>query len=154
MANSILQRNWRLQSIDDLLSHCNHANGCMEWVGSRSVFGYGVFTRNGKEWLTHRFSWAMSYGEPAGGLHVLHRCDNPPCCNPAHLFLGTPAENMRDKYPRGERITLSKLTEDGVRRIREARLFGAKVKDLANIYGVSSRVIYAAVTGSSWAHVE
>ena len=75
-------------------------NGCIEWTGAR-VRQYGVLRVHTVHWSAHRLAWTLAYGQIPEGLHVLHSCDNPPCCNPAHLFLGTQSENMRDKVSKG-----------------------------------------------------
>lgn len=81
------------------------ANGCWLYMGFRKWDGYGWLSRRlaGKSrYMTaHRYAWILTHGEPAAGLHVLHGCDNPPCCNPAHLFLGTHQDNMNDKVAKG-----------------------------------------------------
>jgi hypothetical protein len=63
--------------------------------------GYGVVDRKGKRIGAHRMAWMLTNGEISKGLHCCHRCDNPKCCNPSHLFLGTNAENMRDMFNKG-----------------------------------------------------
>lgn len=81
-------------------------DGCWLYTGFRKWDGYGWLARkmDGKvRWLTaHRYAWMVAHGgEPADGLHILHKCDNPPCCNPAHLQLGTHQENMADMAAKG-----------------------------------------------------
>lgn len=79
-------------------------SGCWEWQGSRDRDGYGRVQRSafGVCWFekTHRLSYEFYVGEIPCGLHVLHRCDNPPCINPEHLYCGTHQENMRDRSKR------------------------------------------------------
>lgn len=80
-------------------------NGCWLYTGFLKWDGYGWLARyiNGKvRYLTaHRYAWILTRGEPKKGLHVLHKCDNPPCCNPDHLWLGTHKDNMLDKKAKG-----------------------------------------------------
>ena len=71
-------------------------NGCVEWTGHRAAFGHGRIRFDGKQIGTHRLAWILANGPIPDGMFVCHRCDNPPCCNPDHLFLGTAADNNRD----------------------------------------------------------
>ena len=76
---------------------------CIEWPGATNAKGYGIRKvggRKGKVWLVHRLAWAIRYGDP-GEMKVLHCCDNPPCMNTDHLFLGTVADNNRDCWEKG-----------------------------------------------------
>lgn len=87
------------------VDNCSAPNGCWLWVASTSK-GYGDFRVGGKTLKAHRVAWSMAHGQIPhdGGTHgicVCHNCDNPLCCNPAHLFLGTNADNMRDKKEKG-----------------------------------------------------
>lgn len=80
---------------------------CWLWQGDRTKAGYGVFAPfPGIRVLAHRYSYGFTYGEFDDSLHVLHRCDNPPCVNPLHLYAGTPSQNLRDMYARNRRRTL------------------------------------------------
>ncbi len=78
----------------------NH-NGCWVWIGALDTLGYGHLTIKRKLRLAHRVSWELANGSIPDGLHVLHHCDNPPCVNPSHLFLGTHLDNMRDMIAKG-----------------------------------------------------
>ncbi len=96
------------------------------------------------------------------GLCVLHHCDNPPCCNPSHLFLGTHADNMRDKMEKGrhrfglnqgERHGNAKLTPERVRSMRMVRELGASYRQLADMFGVSHATVGHICTRKTWKHV-
>ena len=78
---------------------------CIEWQGARNEKrgGYGVRRFRGRQWRAHRAAWVEAYGEIPEGMLVLHRCDNPPCVNVEHLFLGTQADNLADMTTKGRR---------------------------------------------------
>lgn len=130
---------------------------CWEWLGAKNVWGYGVCTFSGKTAASHRVAWEIANGPVPDSKHVLHRCDNPPCCNARHLFLGTHTENMEDKASKGRCSTIhgegqknSKLTTAKVNEIRQKRAVGATVTAIAAEYGVSKSVISEVVNGRSW----
>lgn len=133
---------------------------CWNWTGGKMLNGYGQFFHNKKTTGSHRASWELHNNQkiPAG-MFVLHSCDNPPCVNPAHLRVGTPLENMKDRSLRGRcgacgaknnnKNALEKLTDEQVREIRE-RLKIKKHGDQAVIakeYGVSRSVITQILKG-------
>lgn len=76
-------------------------SSCWLWNGARQPQGYGVFHIQGRLVRTHRVAWAIEFGDIPAGLFILHQCDNPPCCNPAHLFLGTCKDNAVDMARKG-----------------------------------------------------
>jgi hypothetical protein len=129
-------------------------SGCWEWTGKRMKFGYGWSFDGKKRQAAHRLSWLLHHGPIPGGLCVLHRCDNPPCVNPGHLFLGTKAENNWDKIAKGrarnaagEAVSTHKLTADQVTCIiQDPR----KNREISDLYGVSVSTISAIKAGRNW----
>lgn len=85
-------------------SRVRKGSACWEWVGARHTGGYGAISVNGHQERAHRVSWMIHHGEIPDGLWVLHRCDNPPCVNPAHLFVGSDADNLSDAIAKGRRL--------------------------------------------------
>lgn len=87
-------------------------SGCWEWTGTRNREGYGIFDMKAvmKSRLAHRISYALFIALPSTELKVCHRCDNPPCVNPTHLFLGTDADNNKDKVRKGRLVTPFKVS--------------------------------------------
>ena len=109
-------------------------SGCWEWIGGRDAQGYGVAGHHGR---AHRLSYEANIG-PVGDMQVLHRCDNPCCVNPLHLFLGNHTDNMRDKKLKG-RSGGKLLGMDDV--LRAYRMAGANVCQLSDLFGVSRAAI-------------
>lgn len=130
-----------------------NSDECWPWKAARDPNGYGRITTGSKRdgtkvaSLAHRVAWEVNVGPIPDGKHVLHRCDNPPCCNPTHLFLGDITDNNRDMWAKGRGILRrahtpgekhgnSKLTDDIVLAIRRDRAAGATYKELASKYGI------------------
>src|SRR5689334_21575232 len=113
---------------------------CWPWRRSRQASGHGYFRLFGRVEKAHRAAWMLLVGPISDGAWVLHKCDNPPCVNPAHLYLGTPIENVRDMVDRGrakfgERGTLArKKIELPV--ALEMRRGGADYTAIARRFGV------------------
>jgi hypothetical protein len=133
--------------------------GCWIWLGTTAGGGYGVFTDGQRRIKAHRLSFELHVGPIPQGLFVCHRCDVPPCVNPAHLFLGTCADNCEDmrlkgRSQRGIRNGHVKLTELEVLRIREALKAGlSSVTSLGQQYGVSQSAISLIKARKTWVHV-
>lgn len=127
---------------------------CWEWQAGRGGGGYGKWHRR----YAHRVAWTLTYGEIPDALLVCHHCDNPPCVKPAHLFLGTVADNSRDMAKKlrsnhGARHPMSVLTEHDVREIRVARPHGKAMKAASERYGVAYGTIRDVLNWVSWKHV-
>lgn len=131
--------------------------GCWEWTGATNERGYG--TIGGK--YAHRISYEIHVGPIPDGLWVLHHCDNPPCTNPDHLFLGTHADNMADAVrkgrldarpnrPIGEAVGTSIFTTDQVREIRRLHAAGLTYRALASQFGTCRSNIGVIVRGETW----
>lgn len=80
---------------------CVTDSGCMEWTGTVNAKGYGHIRSGGKNVAVHRLAWVIANGPIPDGLFVCHKCDNPPCCNVEHLFVGTAAQNNADRDAKG-----------------------------------------------------
>lgn len=135
--------------------------GCLEWTAARTKEGYGLVVLGAhtgwrRSQKAHRIAYAINVGEIPAGQMVCHACDNPPCCNPDHLFIGTPAENVADKVrklrqARGEGVRRHGLTEQMVREIRaDTRSPG----QIARALGVSRTAVANVRRGVSWTHVQ
>lgn len=131
-------------------------SGCWLWTASIDNWGYGLFgIGNKKTTRAHRWSYSKYVGEIPIGLKVCHRCDNPACVNPNHLFLGTDADNAKDRDKKGRSAKgfkngKSKLSMEDLILIRESNLSERKI---AKILGFSRGTINAVRSGRTWSHI-
>lgn len=126
-------------------SHVDRAGGpdaCWPWTASRTDRGYGMFQLRGRNRRAHRVAFELTYGHPPE-CFACHACDNPSCCNPRHLYDGTPAQNSRDMIERGrtarrmgEQNHSAKLSDAQVREIRRRYAAGESQKALSRAFGV------------------
>ena len=136
-------------------------DACWPWMRQRNPQGYGKLKVDGFHVRAHRIAYQLARRRRLSSkLHVLHSCDNPPCCNPAHLFRGTDLDNMRDcmakrrrASTRGENNGDAKLTERQVRVILGASRAIGVAPRLAARFGVSVAAIYAVRDRKLWRHV-
>lgn len=136
---------------------------CWIWMACINRHGYGSLKANHRSSLAHRVSWSLANGPIPDGLCVLHRCDVRTCVNPAHLFLGTFADNMADMVAKGRarnnpacgsRCKFARLNEDRVRAIRLARrVDGLSFVELAKRFGVPRQTIGKVCNRVTWRHV-
>lgn len=146
------------------------ANGCIPWMASRSknrfgkpTYGQLTYRLNGKSktYNTHRLAWLFAFGEIPTGMHVLHRCDNPICLNPDHLFLGTNADNMEDRNKKGrtkgctggEQHPKAKMTDAKVKKMRRQFAEGVRIYVLAKQYGIRQVTVAKIVYRRTWKHI-
>jgi hypothetical protein len=138
---------------------------CWEWQAGRVRNGYGrIGTGVGREIDgAHRVSWQLHFGPIPAGMSICHTCDNPPCVNPAHLFVGTQDENWADMRAKGrdsepphrigEAVNTAVLTEPIVRACRQRYAAGERTAVLASEFGVSHSAMKRAIAGKTWRHV-
>ena len=125
------------------------ADDCWEWKGTRNAAGYGFITCGTRFWFAHRLSLHLALGTVPRDSDVLHRCDNPPCVNPAHLYLGNDSDNQRDVAKRSGR-TNQRLTPNDVREIRRRHANGEGMPELARAFGVTRSNVSCVVRRISW----
>lgn len=135
---------------------------CWLWAGAKNSQGYGQLTIGGKRVYAHRLAFELERG-PLGEASACHSCDTPLCCNPAHLFAGTQADNVADMHAKG-RWTLvpvkgvdhgcAKLAEEDVREIRRAVGAGEGIRPTARRFRVSQGAIHAIIRGRTWKHLD
>jgi hypothetical protein len=137
----------------------NRKSDCWDWTG-RIEKGYPKLScRKGLGAnFGHRASWIIYYGEIPPGKSVLHKCDNPKCTNPDHLFLGTNADNINDmlikqRNPKGSKVGTAKLNESNVLEIKKKLACGEKLVDIAKKYCVTIQAISMIKRNKNWKHI-
>lgn len=135
-------------------------DACWEWTAARDTRNYGVLQVSGRALGAHRVSWELTNGPIPEGLFVCHKCDNPGCVNPSHLFLGTPADNMHDAIDKGrihkvagERHGNAKLLDQDIPDILAMLASGMSLAAVANHYRISRTTVCNIKNRKQWAHV-
>lgn len=141
------------------------ADGCWPWTGAVTAFGYGRLGDKSKRktLVTHRVAWEAINGPIPEGLCVLHRCDNPPCCNPTHLFVGTRSDNAKDMMNKGrgtlsqhkftgERHGRARLTESKVAEMRALFAAGVSVSAIARQFNAARSTVDHVLKNETWAN--
>src|SRR5580700_1790524 len=142
--------------------HCPAIGQCWIWTACTNDRGYGRLAfmekRNSPHFLlAHRASWKIHFGE-LPEIHVLHKCDNPPCVRPSHLFIGTDADNVHDRIrkgrsAKGERIPSHVVTEKNVIEIDELSSQGFLQADIAKKFGIAISTVSCIIHRKRWKHV-
>jgi len=161
MSLAFLGRIMNKQNVANFWGKVDKSGDCWEWTAYKTEKGYGRLGVGGKLKRAHRVVWEMYYGEIPEGLLCLHKCDNPSCVNPSHLFLGTNADNMADKARKGRALSgedncNSKLTEKDVLEIRKLNGSGLACYNntfIAKSFGVSARCVAAIVNRETWKNI-
>lgn len=162
---SFRNRNHPRRVVDRFWSRVDTSGGpdaCWPWTRGQLAGGYGSFRFSDRNHGAHRVSWTLTHGGIPEGMCVCHHCDNPPCCNPRHLFLDSNEGNIADRVAKSRTRTgascgsahgMSRLTEAAVLEIRSRDRHIATVKELAVKHGVSETCIRDAHRGKTWKHV-
>lgn len=141
---------------DTFWSKVRKSDGCWEWLAAKNGNGRGAVSFRGKMDLAYHVAWILTHGEIPDDLYVLHRCDNPGCVNPDHLFLGTQADNIADKVAKGRQArgadySNARLTQAQAEEIRTRyQAGGISTYQLAREYGVSQQTTHRIVAGRSY----
>lgn len=153
------------QSVEDFWSNVDSSNLgnpllCWNWVGYFTTRNYGQLNFQGRKMRAHRASWVVHNGAIPEGLSVCHRCDNPSCVNPNHLFLGTQLDNMADaaakkRFPdrKGVKCNSSKLIDADIPQIFQLHKQGEVPRKIAFRYSVGRATIQRVLSRKAWSHV-
>jgi len=148
-------------TVKEILSNCTAmTNGCLEWNRGRVTGGYGTFIFEGKIHASHRAVLELSLNRSlAPKMLACHKCDNPPCCNPDHLFEGSSQKNIDDMFSKGCNKALfgeshgnSKLNEASVLEIKMLLQSGESCASIARRHNVNPRTILDIKHGLTWKH--
>lgn len=151
----------RMTKLDRFLSHIQkQESGCWLWTGCKTKAGYGFFGGDNKNVLAHRYAYQQFIGKIGDGLSVCHRCDNPSCVNPAHLYAANHRTNIADRDAKnrlafGQRHGMAKLTEAKVVLLKKILNWDGPVNQaaVARHFGVNVSTIYQISAGRQWRKV-
>lgn len=180
----MIKKSYKLtdNQLERFLYYIEKTSSCWIWTGDKTVSGYGSFhvykNKVHIKYGAHRLSWALHHNQNPGKFFICHRCDNPICVNPEHLFAGTQQDNVNDMLSKGRGIMQrdpdrlknflklhsnrrargdahpgTKLTTVDVENIRALFEFGVPAKTLAKDFGVSKNTIWRVANGTTWGHI-
>lgn len=158
---NVRREHWSRQPsiVTQFWQRVHKTDGCWLWTGNRNHHrgGYGTLTLGASgthtrlSWYAHRFSYELHYGRIPEGMKVCHRCDHPPCVNPAHLFLGTQGDNVRDAAQKGRlhvaRPKRRKVSDADIQAMRKLRAEGWMQEGIAERFGVSESFVSLVLRG-------
>lgn len=160
-ATKVVQKQYHGLTLEErFLRYVKKEPGCWKWLSYIDANGYGRLNYKGRPMLASRISYLLHFGDIPDGMAVCHKCDNPSCTNPDHLFLGTQADNVADMEQKGRARKRgktgtdhhsAKLTDDSIRDIRGS---GKSDAENAAKYGVSRATIHSIRLGKTWRHVK
>jgi len=153
--------------IDRFWSCVDKGGDCWLWTSGTWPTGYGRFYVDKQQYFSQRISYALTHGSCPPDKMVCHKCDNPPCVNPDHLFLGSGFDNMRDmvskgrvarggnhgEWVSGEKNHRAKLVASQIVEIRRLRAAGAECKDIAKKFGIHRTNVSLIANGQRWKHI-
>jgi hypothetical protein len=148
-----------MKTIDRFMAKVEKTDSCWLWTACKTPQGYGRFFFDGGNKLSNRVAFELFVG-PVGQFHVLHKCDNPSCVNPAHLFLGTNADNVADKVAKGRVPSAvgvlnshARLTPIDVIEIRKAHADGEQRSKIAKRFGIAPAYVNQISAKQAWRHI-
>jgi HNH endonuclease len=138
------------------VDHVSNPDGCWEWQGAKTHRGYGLKNNlmpTGEKRCvhSHRMAWLLEHGEVPEGLMVCHKCDNRACCNPAHLFLGTPQENTQDMIAKGRHSAPParerRFTKEDAARMAELDARGVSYRAIGKVFNTTHSMVRRVLSG-------
>jgi hypothetical protein len=137
----------------------NNDNECWGWKGKDNGKCYGILSYKPEPWAIHRYSYTIHNGIIPNGMYVLHKCDNPICSNPKHLFLGTNLDNINDmlqkgRNAKGEMLPHTSINSETALIIKEMLSFDKRMIDISRQLKVGYSLVNAIKRNNSWKHVQ
>jgi hypothetical protein len=143
--------------IDRFFNKVNKTEGCWIWMAYRSPLGYGVFNVRSKLHSAHRVSWVISNQQPLDSRdYILHKCDNPKCVNPDHLFKGNQFDNMRDCRSKGRLILplCRRMSEPLAKNVMALSKAGISYQHIEKWFSIPRTTVKQIIDGSTWKHIK
>jgi HNH endonuclease len=156
---------WLLEQLaaltDDLTRPWNEYP-CLEWPFVRNPDGYGYAFLGGRQRIVSRYAYEVAIGPLPKELHACHRCDNPPCFRPIHMFPGTTLDNIHDMIAKGRKVSRGcpgetnwcvKLTDEKVTELRRRHQAGEGLASLSEYFKISKNHVWKITSGQKWKHL-